>query len=123
VLNIATQGIGGPSAGLAFTLASIDALTNHHLTGGIDVAATGTIDPTGAVGEVGGVVQKTITVEREHARYFIVPRAEAPDAIKTAKGHDLTIVPVDTLDQALNFLHSIGGDLSGVPPVPSSNPV
>ena len=123
VLNISTQGIGGPSAGLAFTLGSIDALTTHRLTNGIDVAATGTIDPTGAVGEVGGVVQKTITVEREHARYFIVPRAEAPDAIKTAKGHDLTIVPVDNLDQALNFLHSIGGDVSGVPPAPSSNPV
>ena len=87
------------------------------------MAATGTIDPTGAVGEVGGVVQKTITVERHGARYFIVPRAEAPDAIKTAKGHDLTIVPVDNLDQALNFLHSIGGDVSGVPPAPSSNPV
>jgi Lon-like protease len=122
-LNISTQGIGGPSAGLAFTLGSIDALTTHHLSGGIEVAATGTIDPTGAVGEVGGVTQKTITVEREHARYFIVPRAEAPDAIKAAKGHDLTIVPVDTLDQALNFLHSIGGDTSGLPPAPSSNPI
>ena len=122
-LNISTQGIGGPSAGLAFALGSIDALTSHHLTGGVNVAATGTIDPTGAVGEVGGVVQKTITVERQHARYFIVPRAEAPDAIKTAKGHNLTIVPVDTLDQALNFLRSIGGNLTGVPPAPSSHPV
>ena len=122
-LNISTQGIGGPSAGLAFALGSIDALTSHHLTGGVSVAATGTIDPTGEVGEVGGVVQKTITVERHGARYFIVPRAEAPDAIKTAKGHNLTIVPVDTLDQALNFLRSIGGNLTGVPPAPSSHPV
>ncbi len=119
-LTIATQGIGGPSAGLAFALGAIDALTTHHITGGVKVAATGTIDPSGAVGEVGGVVQKTITVEREGARYFLVPRAEAADATRTAAGHHLTVVPVDTLDQALTFLRSIGGDLTGVPPATPS---
>jgi PDZ domain-containing protein len=117
-LSITTQGIGGPSAGLAFALGALDALTTGHLTGGNVVAATGTIDPSGAVGEVGGVVQKTITVERRGARYFIVPRAEAADAQKVAKGHRLTIVPVDTLEQALTFLRSIGGDLSGIPATP-----
>jgi PDZ domain-containing protein len=121
-LSIATQGIGGPSAGLAFTLGALDALTTHRLTGGAPVAATGTIDPTGGVGEVGGVVQKTITVERQGARYFIVPRGEAADAMKTAKGHALTIVPVDTLDQALTFLRGIGGDLSGIPVTTVSSP-
>jgi len=119
-LTISTQGIGGPSAGLAFTLGALDALTTKRLTGGAQVAATGTIDPSGAVGEVGGVVQKTITVERRGARYFIVPRAEAADAEKAAKGHHLTIVPVDTLDQALTFLRSIGGDLSGIPAAPAT---
>jgi len=117
-LSITTQGIGGPSAGLAFTLGALDALTTQHLTGGNVVAATGTMDPTGAVGEVGGVVQKTITVERAGAHYFIVPRAEAPDAEKTAKGHGLVVVPVDTLDQALTFLKSIVGDLPGIPSGP-----
>ncbi len=114
-LSIATQGIGGPSAGLAFTLGAIDALTTNQLTGGHAVAATGTIDPTGAVGEVGGVTQKTITVYRQGARYFLVPVGEAADARKAAAGHHLTIVPVATLDQALAFLRTIGGNLSGVP--------
>lgn len=114
-LSIATQGIGGPSAGLAFTLGAIDALTTHQLTGGHAVVATGTIDPTGAVGEVGGVTQKTITVYREGAKYFLVPVAEAPEARKAAAGHHLTIVPVSTLDQALSFLRTIGGNVSGVP--------
>jgi PDZ domain-containing protein len=121
-LSITTQGIGGPSAGLAFTLGALDALTTHRLTGGINVAATGTIDPSGAVDQVGGVIQKTITVERQGARYFIVPRAEAADAEKAARGHRLTIVPVDTLDQALTFLKSIGGDLSGIPSDAPSSP-
>jgi PDZ domain-containing protein len=114
-LSIATQGIGGPSAGLAFTLGALDALTTGHLTGANAVAATGTIDANGVVGEVGGVIQKTITVERRGAHYFIVPRGEAADAEKIAKGHKLTIVPVDTLEQALTFLRGIGGDLSGIP--------
>jgi hypothetical protein len=47
-----------------------------------------------------------------------VPRGEAADAEKVAKGHDLTIVPVDTLEQALTFLKTIGGDLSGIPATP-----
>jgi PDZ domain-containing protein len=114
-LSITTQGIGGPSAGLAFTLGAIDALTTHQLTGGHPVAATGTIDPTGAVGEVGGVTQKTITVYRQGAKYFLVPVGEAAEARKAAAGHHLTIVPVATLDQALSFLRSIGGNLSGIP--------
>jgi PDZ domain-containing protein len=114
-LSISTQGIGGPSAGLAFTLGAIDALTSHQLTGGHAVAATGTIDPTGAVGEVGGVTQKAITVYRQGAKYFLVPVGEAAEARKAAAGHHLTIVPVATLDQALSFLRSIGGNLSGIP--------
>jgi PDZ domain-containing protein len=119
-LSISTQGIGGPSAGLAFTLGALDSLTTHRLTGGHAVASTGTIDPTGLVGEVGGVTQKTITVYREGAKYFIVPVTEAADARKAAAGHHLTIVPVTTLEQALTFLRSIGGDLSGIPPAPAT---
>ena len=114
-LTISTTGIGGPSAGLAFTLGAIDALTTHDITGGHRVAATGTIDPDGNVGDVGGVKQKTIAVIRDHCQYFIVPRVEYATAEAQAKGHHLTVVPVDTLEQALTFLRSINGNLSGVP--------
>jgi len=119
-LSIQTQGIGGPSAGLAFTLGALDALTSSRLTGGARVAATGEIDASGNVLEIGGIVQKTITVERAGARYFLVPRGELAQAQKTAKGHDLTVVPVDTVDQALTFLKSIGGDVSGIPAAPTA---
>ena len=60
-VKINTQLVGGPSAGLAFTLAIIDDLTPGSLTGGRQVAVTGTIEPDGSVGEVGGVEQKAIT--------------------------------------------------------------
>ena len=114
-LTIDAGPIGGPSAGLAFSLGVIDALTSHRLTGGHKVAVTGTIDPTGAVGPVGGVAQKTIAVEHAGIEYFLVPPDEYPDATARAKGHHLTVVKVNTLDDAINFLRSIGGDTTGIP--------
>ena len=64
-VTINTQLVGGPSAGLAFTLAIIDELTPGSLTGGKRVAITGTIEPDGKVGEVGGVEQKAITAAHQ----------------------------------------------------------
>jgi Lon-like protease len=120
-VNIATTGIGGPSAGLSFTLGALDALTTRNITGGHRVAATGTIDADGNVGDVGGVKQKAIAVRHDHCQYFIVPRVEYAAAQAQAHGK-VTVVPVDTLDQALTFLRSIGGDLSGIPASPAPSP-
>ncbi len=52
--------IGGPSAGLIFSLAVYDTLTPGSLTGGTDIAGTGTIDPDGRVGPIGGIQQKIV---------------------------------------------------------------
>jgi PDZ domain-containing secreted protein len=106
--------IGGPSAGLAFTLAILDTLTNGRLTGGHRVAATGTINPSGDVGDVGGVREKTAAVQAAGAQVFFVPKVEYGNARAAAKP-GLTIVPVTTLRQVLDVLRSkFGGDLSGV---------
>jgi PDZ domain-containing protein len=59
-VNIDSGQIGGPSAGLAFTLSLLDALTPGSLSGGVEVAATGTMSPSGVVGPIGGLKQKTI---------------------------------------------------------------
>lgn len=106
--------IGGPSAGLAFTLAILDTLSNGKLTGGHRVAATGTIDPSGDVGDVGGVREKTAAVQAAGAQVFFVPKVEYAHARDAAKP-GLAIIPVTTLRQVLEVLHSrFGGDLSGV---------
>ncbi len=76
--------VGGPSAGLAFTLGLIDALSGGDLTGGKKVAVTGTIGPDGEVGPVGGVPQKTVAVNRSRAVAFLVPPEEYEDAVKKA---------------------------------------
>lgn len=104
--------IGGPSAGLAFTLAVLDALTSGHLTGGHHIAATGTISPNGAVGDVGGVAQKAIAVRRAGAQVFFVPKGEYGAARSTAGS--MRVVPVTTLNQVLDTLKSLGGDTSPV---------
>jgi PDZ domain-containing protein len=113
-VTIDVVNIGGPSAGLAMTLGVIDALTSGSVTGGHTVAATGTIDSQGDVGDVGGVPQKTVAVENAGATIFLVP----PQEYKAALSKDrpgLSIYPVSTLDQALAVLAAHGG---AVPPAP-----
>lgn len=111
-VTVSTRTIGGPSAGLAMTLTIIDKLYDGHLTGGRTVAATGTVEPTGLVGDVGGVREKTVAVERAGATVFLVP----PGEYATAMAKDipaLHVYKVSTLAGALSVLRSLGGH---VPP-------
>ena len=88
-VTVHTQNIGGPSAGLAMTLGIIDKLSSGRLTGHRIVAATGTIDQNGNVGDVGGVAEKTIAVERAGATVFFVPAVEGT----TARGQGQRAAP------------------------------
>jgi Lon-like protease len=109
-VNIDVTNIGGPSAGLAMTLGVIDALTSGSVTGGHTVAATGTIDSEGNVGDVGGVPQKTIAVENAGASIFLVPRQEYKAALSKDRP-GLKIYEVSTLDQALAVLAAHRGSV------------
>lgn len=104
---IDTARVSGPSAGLAFSLAIIDELTPGGLTGGGDVAVTGTIDESGRVGPVGGVAQKAVTARRAGARLMLVPADEVDDA--KARAGSMRVVGVRTLDDALEALAAHGG--------------
>ena len=111
-LEVNTDRIGGPSAGLAMTLAVLDRLSPGELTGGGKVAATGTIEADGSVGQVGGVKQKTASVRASGAKLFLVPIEE----VALAKPHagKMQVVGVRNLDEALAALRKAGGD-----PLPS----
>jgi PDZ domain-containing protein len=113
-VELRSEQIGGPSAGLAFTLEVLDVLTAGELTGGKKVAATGTIELDGSVGEVGGVAQKTIAVKRAGATLFMVPSAEYAQAKRFA-GKKLDVERVDTLQDALRVLASVGGNGLALP--------
>jgi len=116
-VSIDAEGIGGPSAGLAFTLGILDELTGGNLTAGHRIAATGTIDFDGTVGDVGGVAQKTVSVSNAGATLFLVPPGEYPAAVAHAGPH-LKVVKVSTLNQALEAIAQNGGSLAGLPPSP-----
>ena len=118
-VSIDTGEIGGPSAGLAFTLALIDELTPGDLTGGNNIAVTGTISLDGSVGPIGGLTQKVSAVRQHGVDVFLVPAsqqevADGADELRQRlddAGHgDVEIVPVATLDEALAALVKLGGD-------------
>ena len=119
VVTVHTQDIGGPSAGLAMTLGIMDKLTAGRLTGGLTVAATGTMDESGNVGDVGGVAQKTVAVENAGATVFLVPPPEYRVALAKATA-SLHVYAVSTLDQALAVLTKLGGRVPEVPTTSSA---
>jgi Lon-like protease len=117
-VTIDTGDVGGPSAGLAFTLAIIDDLTPGDLTGGADVAVTGTISSDGTVGPVGGTGQKAAAVRAQGYDVFLVPTADYEAARQHAG--DVDVIAVDTLDEALTALGDLGGNVDELPqPAPS----
>jgi Lon-like protease len=107
-VSINTANIGGPSAGLAMTLTLIDKMSRASISGNQPIAATGTIDVFGNVGDVGGVAEKTVAVQRAGAKYFFVPQVEVATA-KAAAQPGLKIIGVTTLAQALRDLRALGG--------------
>ena len=105
-VTIDSQNIGGPSAGLAFALTIADELTTEDLTRGHHVAVTGTIDPSGVVGLVGGVEFKVRAAEQEGADVFLAPTQEVAEAKKAASSH-LKVIGVATLADAIADLRSL----------------
>ncbi|WP_432055125.1 YlbL family protein [Streptomyces sp. bgisy022] len=102
--------VGGPSAGLLFSLGIVDKLNGDgsggDLTGGRVVAGTGTIDADGTVGPVGGVPLKTQAARRDGATVFLVPEAECADA-RAELPAGLRLIPVTTLKGAVDALVSL----------------
>ncbi|MDQ0796115.1 S16 family serine protease [Streptomyces sp. B1I3] len=102
--------VGGPSAGLFFSLGIIDKLdgdgSGGDLTGGRTVAGTGTIEADGTVGAVGGVSMKTQAARRDGASVFLVPEAECKEA-RAEKPDGLRLIPVTTLKGAVSSLRAL----------------
>lgn len=110
-VDISLQDVGGPSAGLMFSLAVVDELTPGELTGGQFVAGTGTIDDSGAVGPIGGIPFKLIAAREAGATTFLVPADNCAEALSRAPD-GLRLVEVTTLTSAVSALQSLaaGGD-------------
>lgn len=67
--------VDGPSAGIAITVATIAAIKNETLLEG--VMATGTVNPDGSVGPIGGLLEKGEAAAMEGGRVFVVPKGQS----------------------------------------------
>jgi PDZ domain-containing protein len=117
-IDVAIQldNVGGPSAGMMFALGIVDELTPGELTGGKDIAGTGTIDATGAVGPIGGIRQKLYGARDAGAGYFLAPSTNCDEVV----GHipnGLQVISTSSLQESLDALEVIadGGDTAALP--------
>ena len=106
--------IGGPYAGMMYTLGLIDKVTGEQLSGGKTIAGTGTMNAKGKVGAIGGIRLKMIGAKRDGVTWFLAPESNCSDVV----GHvpqGLHVVKVGTLDEAYDALVAIrdgkGGSL------------
>jgi PDZ domain-containing protein len=114
-IEISTKRIGGPSAGLMFTLEIYNQLIKEDLTKGYRIAGTGTISPEGNIGRIGGIHQKIVAADRAGAEFFFAPNEKgAADsnysiALSAAKdiGTEMKVIPVDTVHDALAYLKEL----------------
>ena len=112
------ENIGGPSAGLIFSLGVYDTLTPGSLTGGTDVAGTGTISGSGRVGPIGGIQQKIVAAADAGAKIFLVPPANCADALHAdVKKDEIRLVKAPTMHSAVASLKAYAKDPSA--PLPS----
>jgi PDZ domain-containing protein len=105
-ISIRSGDVGGPSAGMMHSLAIIDSLTEGELTRGRVIAGTGTIALDGTIGAIGGIRQKVVAAEAAGAEYILVP-ARNYQAALTAEYRTIEIVPVATIDDAVEFLEAL----------------
>jgi PDZ domain-containing protein len=105
-VDVDSRNIGGPSAGMTYALTVMDLLTPDDLTKGHVIAGTGTIRFDETVGAIGGIRQKIFAARAIGAEIVFVPTANYEGAL-TAGSDDIEIVPVDTLQDALDYLESL----------------
>lgn len=104
------EDVGGPSAGLVFALTIIDKLEPGDMTGGKRIAGTGQIAEDGTVSPIGGARQKVVAANEAGVEYFLSPAGNCAEAAQAAKGLDMKVVRVDTLDTAVNAIDAMTND-------------
>ncbi|MFD1018063.1 SepM family pheromone-processing serine protease [Thalassobacillus hwangdonensis] len=115
--NFSSGEIGGPSAGLMFSLEIYDQLTEEDLTKGYQVAGTGSISYEGEIGRIGGIDKKVVAAHEDGCDIFFAPNEGGKDNsnYEEAKAAaekietSMKIVPVDNFEDALNYLEELDG--------------
>ncbi len=114
-VSIRAGEIGGPSAGLMFSLEIYNQLNDGKITKGYEIAGTGTIDEDGIVGQIGGIREKIAAVEQAGVDIFFCPKdvKENDTNEKEVKeeidkhGYSVEVVPVSSLQEAIDYLEKL----------------
>ncbi len=101
--------VGGPSAGTIFALGIIDEITPGDLTGGKDIAGTGTISIDGTVGAIGGIKQKMAGAHKDGSDYFLAPAANCNEVVGSVPD-GLEVYAVETLHEAVEAVEAIAAE-------------
>lgn len=114
-ITINTAQIGGPSAGLMFSLEIYNQLMEEDIAKGYQIAGTGAINENGDVQRIGGIAQKIVAADKSGVDIFFAPNEKgaegsnyqealiAAEDIKTS----MKIVPVDTFEDAIDYLGNL----------------
>lgn len=114
-VSIDAGSVGGPSAGLMFSLGIYDKVTDGSLTGGKNIAGTGTIDSSGAVGPIGGIRQKLVGAKQGGASFFLAPAGNCGE-VHDAVPDGLQVVKVATFAEGESAVEHIAkGDTATLP--------
>ncbi len=123
-VDIDSSTIGGPSAGLMFTLEVMNQLTDEDLTRGYEIAGTGQVFADGTVGPIGGIDFKVLSAAREGIDIFFAPHDDEAKKAR-AKGEQvmtnyevaqqvakrletsMKIVPVTHVEDAVHYLEQL----------------
>ncbi|SOB92305.1 PDZ domain-containing protein [Ureibacillus xyleni] len=123
-VKVNAENIGGPSAGLMFTLEILNQLLDEDLSKGYKIAGTGEMNEDGSVGRIGGIEKKVVAAHEDGMEIFFAPDDEITENMKKVNPHiqsnyeaavetakkiktDMQIVPVKTIDDALNYLNKL----------------
>lgn len=108
--------VGGPSGGMMFALGIIDRLTPSDLTGGLHIGGTGTIQESGEVGPIGGVLQKLHGAKNAGATVFLAPAGNCAEIVGNEPG-GIRVVKIEQLRDAVSALEKISKnqDLASLP--------
>lgn len=108
-VNYNLNDVGGPSAGMIFSLAVIDKLSPGELNGGRHVAGTGTIAEDGSVGPIGGIKHKIEAAHDAGAELFLAPEKNCAEAVKADAG-EMVIASVSSLDDAIGAMSAFANE-------------
>lgn len=99
--------VGGPSAGMMFSLGIIDELTPGDMTGGKHFAGTGTIESDGTVGPIGGIAQKMVGARQSGATIFLAPSDNCDEVVDHVPD-GMSVIKVSKLSDAVDAVTEVG---------------